>query len=153
MYENFLSKYQSVEAFPIDYKRGMTNKEKLQERRDRILGREQKYLLKVVLFTQEKKLQPKVEDKPSEPTPTEKYGEKRKDTSEGGILRPSKIKRLRGLVQVAKVHLRVFAYSPRVMEALRWKLATRGTSEFRQLYPICVPDRFCRAREADSRLR
>jgi len=86
MYENFLSKYQNEEAFPIDYKRGMTNKEKLQERRDRILGREQKYLLKVILFTQEKKLQPKVEDKPSEPTPTEKHGEKRKDTSEGGIL-------------------------------------------------------------------
>ena len=86
MYENFLRKYQKEEAFPIDYKRGMTNKEKLQERRDRILGRLQKYLLKVILFTQEKKLQPKVDDKPSEPTPTEKYGEKRKDTSEGGIV-------------------------------------------------------------------
>ena len=33
MYENFLSKYQNKEAFAVDYKRGMTNKEKLQERR------------------------------------------------------------------------------------------------------------------------
>ena len=76
-------------------------------------------MLKVILFTQEKKLQPKVEGKPSEPTPTEKYGEKRKDTSEGCILRPSKIRRLKGLVQVAKVDLTVFAYSSRVLEALR----------------------------------
>ena len=34
MYENFLSKYQNEEAFPISWTRGMTNKEKLQERRD-----------------------------------------------------------------------------------------------------------------------
>ena len=27
MYENFLSKYQNEEAFPTDYKRGMTNKQ------------------------------------------------------------------------------------------------------------------------------
>ena len=110
MYENFLSKCGNEEAFPIDYKRRMTNKEKLQGRRDGILGREQKYLLKVTLFAQEKKLQPKVEGEPSNPMPTENYEKKRKDTSEGGILKPSKIRRLKGLVQVARVDLTVSAY-------------------------------------------
>ena len=36
----------------------MTNKEKLQERRDRILGRKQTFQLYVVLYSQEKKLDP-----------------------------------------------------------------------------------------------
>ena len=58
MYENFLSKYGNEEAFPMDYTRGMTNKEKLQERRDRILGRKQSYQLFVAIYTQEKRMDP-----------------------------------------------------------------------------------------------
>ena len=36
----------------MDYTRGMTNKEKLQERRDRILGRKQTCQLFVAIYTQ-----------------------------------------------------------------------------------------------------
>ena len=59
MYENFLSKYQNEEAFPTSWTRGMTNKEKLQERKDRLLGTERNFQLYVVLYTQEKKVDPR----------------------------------------------------------------------------------------------
>jgi len=62
MYENFLSKFQNEEAFPISWTRGMTNKEKLQDRRDRITGTKRGFQLHVVLYTQEKKLDPKKKD-------------------------------------------------------------------------------------------
>ena len=62
MYQNFLSKYQNEESFPTSWTRGMTKKEKLQERRDRILGTKRSYQLHVVLYTQEKKLDPKKKD-------------------------------------------------------------------------------------------
>ena len=47
MYENFLSKYQNEEAFPLYWTRGTTNKKKLQERRDHISGTKRKYQLRV----------------------------------------------------------------------------------------------------------
>ncbi len=53
MYENLLSNYQNEEAFPIGWTKGMTNKEKLQDRRDRFLGTKQNYQLYVVLYTGE----------------------------------------------------------------------------------------------------
>ncbi len=51
MYENFLSKYQNEEKHPQDWIRGMTNKEKLEERRDRLLGVKRPYQLNVILLT------------------------------------------------------------------------------------------------------
>ena len=51
MYENFLSKYQNEEKHPQDWTRGMTAKEKLEERRDRLLGVKRTYQLNVILFT------------------------------------------------------------------------------------------------------
>jgi hypothetical protein len=53
MYKNFLSKYQKEGAFPLDWTGGMTNKDKLQERRDRILGTKRKYQPHVVAYTRE----------------------------------------------------------------------------------------------------
>ncbi len=47
MYENFLSKYQNEEAFPLYWTRGTTNKKKLQERRDHISGTKRMYQLHV----------------------------------------------------------------------------------------------------------
>ena len=63
MYENFLSKYQNEEKHPQDWTRGMTAKEKLEERRDRLLGVKRTYQLNVILFTQEQRLQPKKDHK------------------------------------------------------------------------------------------
>ena len=124
MYENFLSKYSNEEAFPMDYTRGMTNKEKLQERRDRILGRKQSYQLFVAIYTQEKRMDE----------------EKRKEylKAEQKEAKDVRMKKIRGLAQITLTHK---AYSSRVFEELRWKLARRGTREFRQLYPICMTDK------------
>ena len=48
----------------------------------------------------------------------------------------AKTKRLKGLAQVARLNLMVKAHNSKVLELLKWKLATRGTKEFRQIYPI-----------------
>ena len=58
MYENFLSKYQNEDKHPQDWTRGMTAKEKLEERRDRLLGVKRSCQINVILFGQEKKLNP-----------------------------------------------------------------------------------------------
>ena len=63
MYENFLSKYQNEERHPQDWTRYMTAKEKLEERRDRLLGVKRTYQLNAILFAQEKRLQRKKADK------------------------------------------------------------------------------------------
>ena len=60
---------------------------------------------------------------------------------------PAKIKRTRGLVQITRMHITVQAYSSHLFEALKWKLAVRGTKEFRQLYPICLTDKDLAARD------
>ena len=127
MYENFLSKYGNEEAFPMDYTRGMTNKEKLQERRDRILGRKQSYQLFVAIYTQEKRMDPKKREEYL--AATEKQP------------KDARTKKIRGLAQITRLNITVQAYSSRVFEELRWKLARRGTREFRQLYPICMTDK------------
>ena len=103
-----------------------------------MLGVKRTYQLSVILFTQEKKLDPtkkKDTDKP-EALPT--------GTRKGNAMhlpKGTKTKRLQGLVQVARLNLTVKAHNSKVLEALRWKLATRGTKEFRQLYPICMTDK------------
>ena len=125
MYENFFSKCPNEESFPMDYTRGMTNKEKLQERRDRILGRNQSYMLHVAIYTQERKMD----------------AEKRKTMTAEGLPTGAKTRRMRGLVQITRMRLTAQAYSSRVFEELRWKMATRGTREFRQLYPLCMTDK------------
>ena len=84
MYGNFLDKYENEEKYPTDLRREMTNKEKLEERRDRLLGVKRSYQLHVVLYTQEKKLDPKKKDE---------YVSKQEKL-------PAKIKRTRGLVQI-----------------------------------------------------
>ena len=58
----------------------------------------------------------------------------------------TKAKRLQGLVQVARLSLIVDAYSSK-FELLKWKLATRGTKEFRQLDPICMTNKDFAERE------
>ena len=63
MYENFLSKYQNEDKHPQGWTRGMTAKEKLEERLNRLRGIKRSYQLNVILFTQEKRLQPKEADK------------------------------------------------------------------------------------------
>ena len=144
MYENFLSKYQDEEKYPTDWKREMTNKERLEERRDRLLGVRRTYQLSVILFTQEKKLDPtKKKDIPKqEALPT---GTKKGDAMH--LPKGSKTKRLQGLVQVARLSLIVDAYSSKAFELLKGKLATRGTKEFRQLYPICMTNKDFAERE------
>ena len=123
MYENFLSKYQNEEKHPQDWTRSMTNKEKLEERRDRLLGVKRTYQLNVILFTQEKKLDPakKKDIHKQETLPT---GTKKGDAMH--LPKGTKTKRLQGLVKVARLSLIVDAYSSKVFELLRWKLATRG---------------------------
>ena len=137
MYQNFLSKYQDQEKYPQDWTRYMTAKEKLEERRDRLLGVKRTYQLNVILFTQERKLDPA----------------KKKDGDTMFLPKGAKTKRLKGLVQVARLNLTVKAYNSKVLEALRWKLATRGTKEFRQIYPICMTDKeFAERAEEGTRL-
>ena len=58
MYENFLSKYQNATAYPVDGVRTLRYTEKLQERRDRILGIRRTYQLHVILYTQARKMDP-----------------------------------------------------------------------------------------------
>ena len=122
----------------------MSTKEKLEERRECLLGVRRTYQLNVILFTQEKKLDPtkKKDTHKQEALPT---GTKKGDAMH--LPKGSKTKRLRGLVQVARLNLTVNAYSSKVLELLRWKLATMGTKEFRQLYPICMTDKDFAERE------
>ena len=135
MYENFLTKYQDEEKYPTDLRREMSTKERLEERRERLLGVKRTYQLSVILFTQEKKLDPtkKKDILKQEALPTGPKG--------------TKTKRLQGLVQVARLSLIVDAYSSKAFELLKWKLATRGTKEFRQIYPICMTDKDFAERE------
>ncbi len=51
-----MSKYQNEVAFPLDWTRSTTNKE---ERRYRILGARRNYQLNLVLYKQEKKVDPR----------------------------------------------------------------------------------------------
>ena len=88
MYETFLSKYQNEEAFPTSWARGMTSKEELQDRRDRVLGTKRSFQLHVVLYTQEKKMDPKKKNE---------YVSKQEKLPKG-----AKIKRTRGLVQITR---------------------------------------------------
>ena len=104
----------------------MTIKEKLQERRDRILGRKQSYQLFVAIYTQEKRMDPKKREEYL--TATEKQP------------KDARTKKIRGLAQITRLNITVQAYSSRVFEELRWKLARRGTREFRQLYPTRMTD-------------
>ena len=67
--------------------------------------------------------------------------EKRKALTAEHLPKGAKTRRMRGLVQITRVHLTVQAYSSRVFEELRWKMATRGTGEFRQPYPLCMTDK------------
>ena len=115
MYENFLSKYQNEEKHPQDWTRGMTAKEKLEERRDRLLGVKRTYQLNVILFTQEQRLQSKTEDKLDRkpliepvalPTGTKKP---RKNMDSMFLPKGTKTKRLKGMVQVARLNLTVKA--------------------------------------------
>jgi len=127
MYENFLSKYQNDEKHPQDWTRYMTAKEKLEERRDRLLGVKRTYQLFVAIYTQERRMDPAKREEYL--AATEKEAKK------------VKMKKIRGLAQITRMHITVQAYSSRVLEELRWKLARRGTKEFRQLYPICMTDK------------
>ncbi len=100
-----------------------------------MLGVKRAYQLNVILFAQEKKLDPtkKKDILKEEALPTGPKG--------------TKTKRLQGLVQVARLSLTVKAYNSKEFELLRWKLATRGTKEFRQLYPICMTNKDFAERE------
>ena len=62
-----------------------------------------------------------------------------------------KTKRLKGMVQLARLNLTVKAYNSKALELLRWKLAMRGTKEFRHTYPICVTDKDFAERERERK--
>ena len=111
----------------MDYTRGMTNKEKLQERRDRMLGSKQSNQLFVAIYTQEKRMDPaKREDYLAK---TEK------------LPKDARAKKIRGSAQITRLNITVQTYSSRVFEELRWELARRGTREFRQLYALRTTDK------------
>ncbi len=109
-----------------------------------MLGVKRTYQINVILLTQEKKLDPtKNKDIPKQETlPT---GTKKGDAMH--LPKGTKTKRLQGLVRVARLSLTVKAYNSKVFELLRWKLATRGTKEFRQIYPICMTNKDFAERE------
>ena len=130
MYENFISKYSNSET---DYRRGMTWKEKHQEREDRRTGTKQKYQINVILYTQKRRLDGKK---------AEEYTEEDKK-----IKLSAKTKKFAGLVQVDTRDLQVQAYRSKVFEDLKWKLVKRGTKEFRALYPIMMTNPDFRDRE------
>jgi hypothetical protein len=102
MRENFLSKYQNEEKHPQDWTRGMTAKEKLEERRDRLLGVKRTYQLNVILFTQEQRLQSKTEDKLDRKPPIDPVAlptgtkKPRKNMDTMFLPKGTKTKRLRG---------------------------------------------------------
>lgn len=131
MYENFMSKYQNAE---VDYRRGMTWKEKHQEREDRRTGTKQKYQINVILFTQKRRLDGKK---------AEDYTEEDKKIKLSGV----KLKKFVGLTQVFKGDLQVEAYRSKVFEDLKWKLVKRGTKDFRALFPICMTNADFKERE------
>ena len=108
MYENFLSKYQDEEKYPTDLRREMSTKERLEERRDRLLGVKRSYQLHVVLYTQEKKL---------DPTKKAEYVSKQEKL-------PAKIKRTRGLVQITRMHITVQAYNSKAVSYTHLTLPT-----------------------------
>ena len=58
MYENFLSTCENQMRYRAHYMRVLKGKERAEEKRDRVLGRGRKYTVKVVLFTQSRKLDP-----------------------------------------------------------------------------------------------
>ena len=97
MYASFFDKYENEEKHPQDWTRSMTNKEKLEERRDRLLGFKRNYQINVILFTQEKKLDP-----------TKKKDIHKQETLPTGT-KGTKTERLQGLVQVARLSLTVNA--------------------------------------------
>ena len=89
MYANFLNKYENEEKYPTDLRREMSTKEKLEERRDRLLGVKRNYQINVILFTQEKKLDPtKKKDKQDihkqETLPTGTRGEQDQEATRFG---------------------------------------------------------------------
>ena len=113
MYENFLSKYES-QRYPADYMRGLKGKEREEERRDRVLGRGRNYKVKVVLFSQTRKLDP------AKPIPD--------NVVDRRILNAVwKNKKHKGYTQFWKGDLLVSHYNSKILEQQRWKLTERGT--------------------------
>ncbi len=134
MYENFLSKYQNATAYPDDNVRTLRYTEKLQERRDRILGIRRTYQLHVILYTQARKMDPE------RPLPKqEELGRAQK--------RGMAKKKHKGLIQFWKGYLTVSSFNTSIFEEQKWKMTDRGTREFRKLYPICMTDDKFRDRE------
>jgi hypothetical protein len=131
MYENFMSKYKNAD---VDYRRGMTWKEKHQEREDRRTGTKQKYQISVILYTQKRRLDGKK---------AEEYTEEDKKIK----LSDRKLKKFVGLTQIYTGNMNVEAYRSKVFEDLKWKLVKRGTKEFRALYPIMMTNPDFRDRE------
>ena len=137
MYQNFLSKYENQVRHPEDYMRGLKGREREEERRDRVLGRGRKYKVKVVLFTQTRKLDP------GRDPPENDYVDPR-------IMKAVwKNKKHKGYTQFWKGDLTVSHYNSKILEQQRWKLTERGTKEFRWLYPILMKDKDFAKREME----
>ncbi len=100
-------------AFPLDWTRGTTNTEKLQERRDCILEGGGKL------------------------NPNREEGIPKQTLLPQG----AKTKKIRVTGQITHLSITLQAYSSRVFGTLRWKLTVRGTKDFRQRYPICMTDK------------
>jgi hypothetical protein len=102
-----------------------------------VLGRGRKYKVKVVLFTQTRKLDP------ARDPPENDYVDPR-------IMKAVwKNKKHKGYTQFWKGDLLVSHYNSKILEQQRWKLTERGTKEFRWLYPILMKDKDFAKREME----
>jgi len=129
MYENYVSKFQNGKTYPINYMRTARQIDKLEDKRDRLLGKKHKYTLRVILLTQEQKSDPS------------------KDRPPQDIIKSYRKKSHKGLVQYWSGDLSVQAYRSTVFEQQLNKLTLRDTREFKQLYPICMTDQYFADRE------
>ena len=133
MYENFISKHADTEAFPGDHIRTWRYADRMKERLDRLTGVKRHFQLEVYLYTQERKMDPTRDYPKQEELPKN--------------MKKILGKKHKGLIQFWKGSLSVEATNSTAIEELKWKMTTRGTKEFRQLYPICKTDPNFAARE------
>ena len=133
MYENFISKHADTEAFPGDHIRTWRYADRMKERLDRLTGVKRHFQLEVYLYTQERKMDPTRDFPKQEELPKN--------------MKKILGKKHKGLIQFWKGSLSVEATNSTAIEELKWKMTTRGTKEFRQLYPICKTDPNFAARE------
>ena len=123
--ENFVSIYQDENTYPTDLVKSWRYTDKLHDRQNRLKGIKRNYQLRVVLFTQARKQNPK-RDPFQQDGAVERIIQKRSRKYEKA--------KHKGLLQYWTGHLTVKAFSDRVISQQKEKLTTRGTKEFKLLY-------------------